>query len=89
MTNEQQINLKNIANVNVLVSLGTLATVLTVLMFVVQMKVRAEDYLNKAVLVDDFRQWEYANSKATPSLVIPVSMDTIHRENHDTKPRFK
>lgn len=86
MSPEQQINLKNTARLNVVVSLSTLICMGFVLMQVGQIKSRAEDYLNKAVLVDDVREWEYANRSV---LKLEVSMDAIHRDNHDTRPRFK
>lgn len=86
MSSEQQINLNNTARLNVVVSLGTLIGMAIVLFQVGQMKSRAENYLNNAVLVDDMREWEYVNRTA---LKLDTSMDVIHRANHDTRPRFK
>jgi hypothetical protein len=86
MSPEQQINLKNTARINIVVSLGTLVGMGFILMQLGQIKSKAEDYLNRAVLVDDMREWEYANRGV---LKLDESMDAVHRNNHDTRPRFK
>lgn len=86
---EVQIHLDKIAGRQLVVSLGSLCAILFGVYQITALKTKAENYLNSVVLISDFREWEHVNAQASPPLIVPVPMDTIHRQNHDTRPTFK